>query len=146
VGDVVGYSGQAVAELGLLLYGGREAYKDPNSAFGEFLREESGALGTKPSIRGRLRDAGLPGGTHEATGPFRFRADPGYLPGNSLPMGPKGGFLDRFGNEWVRGPYHGDPKAGYTYEWDVQLSPSGMRHWGATKPYINVHPKGFKSH
>ncbi|MEW9033130.1 MAG: polymorphic toxin type 17 domain-containing protein, partial [Planifilum fimeticola] len=31
---------------------------------------------------------------------------------------------------WVKGPYHGDPKLDFTYEWDVQLYPTGKNHWG----------------
>jgi hypothetical protein len=105
-----------------------------------------------PAVRSRLRNAGLPGGatTH---GPFRFLPEVDYQPGNPLPRGPGGGFLDRFGNEWVTGPYHGDPNKGFTYEWDVQLSEQGMNwaegllEWTPTdKGYINVAPDGTLSH
>ncbi len=109
----------------------------------------------KHSKRSRIRDAGLPGagGAHSAKGPFRFLLPRKYQPGNALPRGKQGGFLDRFGNEWVEGPYHGDPSKGFTYEWDVQLSPEG-RDWAEglltekppAKEYINVAPDGTISH
>ncbi|WP_106346826.1 polymorphic toxin type 17 domain-containing protein [Planifilum fimeticola] len=51
---------------------------------------------------------------------------------------------------WVKGPYHGDRKLDFNYEWDVQLSPTGKNHWWAEysrgKGYINVRPDGFLSH
>jgi len=53
------------------------------------------------SIRARIRTAGLPGGGSKS-GPLRYRPPEGYQPGNPLPKGPNGGYLDRFGNEWVK--------------------------------------------
>ncbi|MBI2390786.1 MAG: hypothetical protein HYV09_14445 [Deltaproteobacteria bacterium] len=61
------------------------------------------------SLRALLRAARLPGG-RAGTGPFRFRPDSGHSPSEPLRRGPHGGYMDRFNNEWVRGPYHGDPK------------------------------------
>jgi hypothetical protein len=104
-----------------------------------------------PSVRSRLRDAGLPGGSESTqAGPFRYRPLDGYKPGNPLPKGPNGGYLDRFGNEWQKGPYHGDPTKGFGHEWDVQLSKSGRAHFKqyglGEKGYINVAPDGTLSH
>lgn len=108
----------------------------------------SGARGP-PSIRSRIRDAGLPGGGQHS-GPFRYRPPEGYKPGDPLPRGPGGGYLDRFGNEWQKGPYHGDPKKPFTYEWDVQLSQTGRnnfrRHELGEKGYVDIRPDGFLSH
>ena len=109
------------------------------------------------SIRGRLREAGLHGlpGGENASGPFRFRPPGNYNPSNPLPKGRNGGYLDRGGNEWVPGPYHGDPKLGYSQEWDVWLTKEGENHWNkfgnASKRsdgglYLNVRPDGFLSH
>ncbi|WP_158619471.1 polymorphic toxin type 17 domain-containing protein [Corallococcus sp. AB011P] len=106
---------------------------------------------TVPSIRSRLRDAGLPGGrrTTPRDGHLRYRPPEGYRPGNPLPRGPGGGYLDRHGNEWVKGPYHGDPSRGFKFEWDVQLSAAGRAHfrdWLGKVKYINVAPDGNLSH
>jgi hypothetical protein len=62
--------------------------------------------------------------------------------------------LDRFGNEWQQGPAHGQAAAaGFTSEWDVQLSAAGARRWGqfakkgvGGKQYLNLTPDGFLSH
>lgn len=82
-----------------------------------------------PSIRWRLRRAKLPGGSRSTqVGPFRFRPDGRYRPGNPLAQTPGGGYIDRFKNVWQRGPYHGDPSKPFDFEWDVQLSPAG-RQW-----------------
>jgi Novel toxin 17/Pretoxin HINT domain len=113
------------------------------------------------SIRERLRNAGpgteigLPGGNAHS-GPFRFRPPENYNPQNQLPTGPNGGYLDRFGNEWVKGPYHGDPSLGFHFEWDIRLTPEGARHWNKFDNamrrtddgglYLNVRPDGVLSH
>lgn len=39
-----------------------------------------------------------------------------------IPRGPNLGFLDRFGNEWKKGPSR---TVGRPFEWDVQLSRTG---------------------
>jgi hypothetical protein len=102
------------------------------------------------SLRSRLREAGLPGGS-EATqkGPFRFRPRRRYRPGNPLPQ-IDGGYIDRFDNVWKKGPYHGDPAKDFAFEWDVQLSPAGQKYYKqfgiGKKGYINVAPDGTLSH
>ncbi len=100
-----------------------------------------------------MREAGiigLPGGTGRP-GPYRFMPPRGHNPSHRLPKGLSGGFLDRFDNEWVRGPAHGKAAADRDlFEWDVQLSPQGMFKWGhAAHPnqsYIDVTRMGFISH
>lgn len=105
-----------------------------------------------PSIRSRLRNAGLhglPGGGSGPTGPFRYIPPKGYRAGNPLPRNGNG-YVDRFGNVWVEGPYHGNPDFDFHREWDVQLSPSGKDWWhryhGTRPDYINVRPDGHLSH
>jgi Novel toxin 17 len=104
------------------------------------------------TIRSRMREAGivgLPGGTGRP-GPYRFMPPKGYNPSQRLSKGTSGGLLDRFGNEWVRGPAHGVAAAdGDLFEWDVQLSPRGILKWGhaahKNQTYINVTRMGFIS-
>ncbi len=96
------------------------------------------------------RIIGLPGGTGRP-GPYSFMPARGYNPSHRLPKGLSGGFLDRFDNEWVRGPAHGKAAADRDlFEWDVQLSPQGMFKLGhAVHPnqsYINVTCMEFISH
>ncbi|AKJ29391.1 RHS repeat-associated core domain-containing protein [Caldimonas brevitalea] len=113
-------------------------------------RDEKSNEGRCPSKQQRLKEAGLP-----RAGTYRFLPREGYNPCSPLPKGESGGYLDRFGNEWVKGPYHGDPKLPFEYEWDVQLSKRGEAAWnarrGASKAqgggyYVNVRPDGMKSH
>lgn len=91
-------------------------------------------------LRGKVKARGLP-----TDGRFHFVPD-----GNKIEFNrSNGGYVDRYGNVWVKGPYHGDPKLGFTYEWDVQLSASGKNAWGKFangKGYINVRPDGGLSH
>lgn len=93
------------------------------------------------SLRGLLKKAKLP-----TDGRFRFMADGKDLKFNKS----LNGYVDRFGNIWKKGPYHGDPSKGFTFEWDVQLSEQGMKAWGKftknSKNYINVAPDGSLSH
>jgi RHS repeat-associated protein len=63
-------------------------------------------------------------------GRFRFIAPEGSNPSNPV-RGPRKGWMDKFGNEWVKGPPHHFP--GENFEWDVQL-PDGT--------HINVSPDG----
>lgn len=72
---------------------------------------------------------------------------------SSTSSGPRGGYLDRFGNEWVLGPPHGRAfRNGDPHEWDVQLSLRGITVWGRwakTKngqSYVNVTRAGLLSH
>ncbi|WP_218669692.1 DNRLRE domain-containing protein [Ferroacidibacillus organovorans] len=103
-----------------------------------FVNEGTGEAST--GLRGIVKAKGLP-----TDGRFHFVAD-----GNKVEFNrSKGGYVDRYGNVWVKGPYHGDPKLGFTYEWDVQLSASGKNAWGKFangKGYINVRPDGGLSH
>lgn len=105
---------------------------------------ENKADSSKPTTEQRLKKAGLP-----QEGDFRFEPPKKYHPGNKLPVAEGGnGFVDRYGNIWRKGPYHGKPGL-FESEWDVQLSEAGKRMWGRFargKGYINVRPDGMLSH
>ena len=72
------------------------------------------------------RKAGLP----TRRGKYRFVPDKGATPPN---RGPGGGYVDKFRNEWQKGPNHHFPGDPWPYEWDVQLTGGG---------YINVSGRG----
>ena len=96
-------------------------------------RTGGGGRTPRRSIRQRLREAGLEGaarGEEQNQAPFRYpTARLAIIPTILSLLGRAGGTSDRFGNEWVPGPYHGDPKLNHHMEWDVQLTPEGQRHW-----------------
>jgi Novel toxin 17 len=84
---------------------------------------------------------------------YRFVPPRNYNPTVPLPTTPRGGYLDRFGNEWQEGPAHGLAAAeGDINEWDVQLSQAGINIWGSKAKkvrgvyYINATRNGFLSH
>ena len=72
--------------------------------------------------KGRLKAIGLP-----TKGKIRFVPAKGYNPSNPLPRGPNNGIIDRFGNEWTKGPSR---TKGQDFEWDVQLSKTGKQKLG----------------
>ncbi|MBX4133208.1 hypothetical protein JMI89_06145 [Frischella sp. Ac48] len=102
-----------------------------------------GSMGAaKPwTIAQRLKYAKLP-----TTGKIRFIPDSNYSANNPLSKGPRNGYLDKFGNEWVKGPSR---TTGQEFEWDVQLSPKGriQLSW-ATKDgsHLNVSLDGKITH
>lgn len=98
-----------------------------------------------------MRAAGLIGLPRR--GPLRYRAPAGYNAADLLPIGPGGGYLDRFGNEWQEGPPHGRAAVeGHAREWDVQLSHQGMNAWRKLAKtrgglsYVNITKDGNRSH
>lgn len=108
--------------------------------------EPKGGEPSKPTVEQRLDKVGLP-----REGNFRFEPPKNYKPGNELPSvrdGKVKGYVDRHGNVWYKGNYHGKPGQ-FDFEWDVQLSEAGKRLWGQFargKSYINVRPDGLLSH
>lgn len=85
------------------------------------------------STKGRIKHVEL-----STKGKIRLVPDSNYSPSKSLPRGPNNGYLDKFGNEWVKGPSR---TAGQAFEWDVQLSPKGKAQPGwATREgsYLNI--------
>lgn len=93
------------------------------------------------SIKGRLKSAGLP-----TSGRVRYVPPKGYRPSMPLPRGPQNGYIDRFGNEWVKGPSRTE---GQAFEWDVQLSHTGREQIGWMSPdgnHVNVSLDGEVTH
>ena len=67
-------------------------------------------------------------------------------PASPRPRGPQGGYIDRFGNEWVVGPSR---TPGQPFELDVQLSRTGRAQIGWLSPdgaHVNVSPLGEVTH
>ncbi|MEN3157341.1 FG-GAP-like repeat-containing protein [Alkalimonas sp. NCh-2] len=73
----------------------------------------------KTSKRSHYVNAQLP-----TEGKVRYIPPKNWHPDNPLPRGPRGGYMDKFGNEWTKGPSR---TRGQAFEWDVQR-PNG-RHW-----------------
>ncbi len=93
------------------------------------------------SNKARLKDAGLP-----SLGKIRFVPPKGYNASNPLRRGPSSGFMDRFGNEWVKGPSR---TKGQSFEWDVQLSRTGKSKMGWASrdgSHLNVSLDGRITH
>lgn len=92
------------------------------------------------SVRNQIKNAGLP-----ITGKYRYIPDPKL--GVQYSKSEKG-YIDKFGNIWKEGPYHGNPNLNFKKEWDVQLSRRsswrGLPH--ARNGYINIRPDGKISH
>ena len=102
-----------------------------------------GSMGAaKPwTIAQRLKYAKLP-----TTGKIRFIPRIGYTPSDPLPRGPNNGYLDKFKNEWVKGPSR---TVGQEFEWDVQLSKLGAKQLGWASrdgKHLNVSLDGKITH
>ncbi|MGD3046301.1 hemagglutinin repeat-containing protein, partial [Xanthomonas oryzae] len=93
------------------------------------------------SMKGRIKYVELP-----SEGRIRYVPPKSYDPSSPLPRGPNNGYLDKFGNEWVKGPSR---TAGQAFEWDVQLSRQGKAQLGwATRDgsHLNVSLDGKVTH
>jgi RHS repeat-associated protein len=93
------------------------------------------------TIKGRLKNAQLP-----TSGKVRYVPPKGYSPGQPLPRGRQNGYIDRFGNEWTRGPSR---TAGQPFEWDVQLSKNatkGVKWASPDGKHLNVSLDGEVTH
>jgi hypothetical protein len=80
------------------------------------------------------------------TGKIRFVPPDWWSPGQQLPKGPNGGYLDKFGNEWVKGR---SVTPGQSWEWDVQLSSTGKSQLGWLSKdgkHVNVSWDGEVTH
>ncbi|MBS0040602.1 hypothetical protein KEM39_10865 [Neisseria sp. Marseille-Q1983] len=75
----------------------------------------------KPKKKGQIKAAGLP-----TKGKIRYVPPKLWKPSTPLPR-KNGGYLDKFGNTWVKGPSR---TAGEAFEWDVQLSKTGQSSIG----------------
>jgi hypothetical protein len=91
---------------------------------------------------GRLKNAQLP-----TRGLYRYVPPKNYHPSRHLPRGPRGGFLDSRGNEWLKGrPTPRDP---HPREWDVQLGRNATPGFRALSPdgkHVNVGFDGRITH
>ena len=99
------------------------------------------SLKTDSSIKGRLKEAELP-----IKGKIRFVPDKDYNPARPLERGDQKGYLDKFGNEWIKGPSR---TQGQPFEWDVQLSRKGKSNldWVSRDgEHINVSLDGKITH
>jgi filamentous hemagglutinin family protein len=91
-------------------------------------------------IKGLIKRVGLP-----ITGKIRFIPKDGWSLSNGLVKGNNGGYLDKFGNEWIR------PKGQIINKphWDVQLSDIGKKMLGnfsKSGSHLNVTKDGRISH
>jgi hypothetical protein len=90
-----------------------------------------------------LKDAQLP-----TSGRLRYVPPKNWRASQPLPRGTQNGYIDRFGNEWVRGPSR---TQGQAFEWDVQLSNTGKSKigWLSRDPdqaHVNVSLDGEVTH
>jgi hypothetical protein len=93
------------------------------------------------SVKGRLKAAQLP-----IEGKIRYVPPEYYKASNTLPKGERNGYLDRFQNEWTKGPSR---TVGEPFEWDVQLSSLGKNKLGwASRDgrHVNISLKGRITH
>ena len=107
------------------------------------LFDPRGTLGAAKAwtIKGHLKAAQLP-----IRGKIRYVPPEGYTPGRPLPRGPNGGYLDRFGNEWLKGPSR---TPGQPFEWDVQIGKDatpGFRALSKDGRHVNVSLDGEVTH
>lgn len=103
----------------------------------------SGSVGSVRAwtTKARLKTADLP-----IEGKIRFVPDRDYHPSEPLLRGPRNGYLDRFGNEWVKGPSR---TVGQPFEWDVQLSRLGKKQLGwasRDESHLNISLDGRITH
>jgi RHS repeat-associated protein len=104
-------------------------------------RKGSGRMNAGPAPTNPIALARLP-----QTGKIRFVPLKGWNPKQPLPRGPQDGYLDRFGNEWVKG---GSRTPGQPHEWDVQLGGNatpGMRQLSSDGSHVNVSLDGKVTH
>jgi filamentous hemagglutinin len=102
----------------------------------EFKEQQEAAEAPTAATVKAARERGLP-----TRGKIRYVPPKNWHSSEPLPRGPQGGYIDRFGNEWVRDPIKG--------EWDVQLgrnATSGLRNFSKSGEHVNVSPKGEITH
>lgn len=78
------------------------------------------------------------------SGKIRYIPPKTWTKNQPLPRGPKNGYMDKFGNEWTKGPSR---TAGEAFEWDVQLgnATSGLRRFSSNS-HANVSLRGIITH
>ncbi len=93
------------------------------------------------TVKGRMKEAKLPN-----EGKIRYVPPENYNASTPLKRGPQNGYLDKFDNEWIKGPSR---TPGELFEWDVQLSDKGKNDFGWASrdgKHINVSLKGELTH
>ena len=93
------------------------------------------------TAKGTLRFYKLP-----TRGKIRYVPPKDWKATNDLPRGPNNGILDRFGNEWTKGPSR---TKNQPFEWDVQLSRNGKLKLGylsKSGSHVNVSLDGKVTH
>jgi hypothetical protein len=105
--------------------------------------DPNGTIGAAKAwtMKGRLKAADLP-----TTGKIRYVPPEGHPPSQPLPRGPNGGYRDRFGNEWLKGPSR---TPGQPFEWDVQIGRNatpGFRALSRDGRHVNVSLDGEVTH
>ncbi|MFV0421724.1 polymorphic toxin type 17 domain-containing protein [Oleidesulfovibrio sp.] len=86
--------------------------------------DETLSVGKVWTKNARIKDAQLP-----TSGRIRYVPPKNWDGSTPLPRGPNKGYVDKFGNEWTRGPSR---TQGQAFEWDVQLSKTGKSQIGWT--------------
>ncbi len=112
------------------------------------VREEENLIrpGTLSSSRAWTPKARINAAQLPNEGKMRFIPPKNYHPSIPLQKGPNGGYIDKFENEWIKGPSR---TPGQPFEWDVQLSPLGRKQLGwATRDgsHLNVSLDGRITH
>jgi Novel toxin 17 len=102
-----------------------------------------GSLGAAKawSKKGRIKAAELPN-----RGKIRYVPPENWYPSNPLPRGKQKGFIDKFGNEWVKGPSR---TKGQAFEWDVQLAKNAtdsIKALSRDGSHLNVSLDGMITH
>jgi Novel toxin 17 len=102
-----------------------------------------GSLGAAKawSRKGRIKAAELPN-----RGKIRYVPPKNWHPSNPLPRGKQKGFIDKFGNEWVKGPSR---TKGQASEWDVQLAKNAtdsIKALSRDGSHLNVSLDGMITH
>jgi RHS repeat-associated protein len=116
-----------------------------NLSRGELLMAGMAGMALIPgvkTVRGVVKAVGLP-----ISGKIRFIPRSGWTTTQPLTKGPKGGYLDRFGNEWTKKKVAG--KGPGEIHWDVQLSPTGksqLGHLSNSGSHLNVTSTGQITH
>lgn len=119
----------------------QEKYGQPANAEVAQQAQMQQAVAHQWTKRARIKHARLP-----SSGKIRYIPPRNYHPGQPLPRGPQGGYMDRYGNEWVRGPSR---TPGQAFEWDVQLgqhATPGMKKFSPDGRHVNVSLDGEVTH
>ena len=94
----------------------------------------------EPSKKSLIKSAQLP-----SQGKIRYLPPENWTPSQPLPR-QAGGYVDKFGNIWTKGPSR---TTGQAFEWDVQLSHTGKSKLGWLSrdgQHINVSLDGIITH